>query len=135
MPYLAGRNAASSGAGYSVAESPDFLFLSPESDRYTTLLLNFTEKDLRCILQALPGIASDQGIGKHAVVVLSDSDTYYRCISYFYSVNASIPPSAGVYLHGWYGYFVFPFLEMNQAEPTVMHELTHACVAHLPVPL
>lgn len=71
--------------------------------------------------------------GKCPFLVLHDLDTYYE---YFaaYVPDGSYAGSGGVYLNHGYGHFVFSFLDMGQAEAVLAHELTHAYVAHLPIP-
>ncbi|NOX69475.1 MAG: hypothetical protein GXP15_09835 [Gammaproteobacteria bacterium] len=56
-------------------------------------------------------------------------------MSYFYPDDGEFILSSGIFLNHGYGHFAFPFLEMNEAEATAAHELTHACLKHLPIPL
>lgn len=121
--------------GYKIVESKHFLMVSDQPDRYNKLLIQFFEKALGYIMYHLKGIAADEGFGKHVALIFSDQDTYYQYISYFYENEGEFPLTGGIFLNREYGHFVFPFLEMYQAEATAAHELTHACLAHLPVPL
>ena len=40
-----------------------------------------------------------------------------------------------MYINEGYGHFVFPSQDIDYAEPIAVHELTHACLVHLPIPL
>lgn len=120
---------------YSLSESDNFFVLSAEDKKYVDLLLRFLERALRSILTNLEGIASDEGFGKHVVLIFHEQESYYRYMSYFYPDEGEFILSSGVFLNSGYGHFAFPFLEMNEAEATAAHELTHACLRHLPIPL
>ena len=120
---------------YRQVDSENFHLISSESEKYEKLLLGYFENALRRILQSLNGIASDEGSGKYVALVFSEPDIYYNYISYFYPEEGEFALSAGIYLNRGYGHFVFPFNEMADAEATAAHEMTHACLAHLPIPL
>ena len=120
---------------YKITETSNFLVLSSEEDRYVALLGRFFERALASITSQLDGIASDEGYGKHVVLVFKEQDSYYNYLSYFYPEEGEFILSSGIFLNAGYGHFAFPFLEMSEAEATSAHELTHACLAHLPIPL
>lgn len=120
--------------GYQLFESGDFFVMSAQEDRFTTLLVEFLGRARRSILSKLDGIASDDGFGPHVLLMFEDQEHYYRYISRFYPEEGEFALSSGVFLNGAYGHFVFPFVEMYEAEATSAHELTHACLRHLPIP-
>lgn len=122
-------------AEYRIEESENFLVLSAESDRYLGLLMGFLERALKRILGRLQGIAADEGYGKHVVLMFSEQEPYYRYKSWFYPDDGEFILSAGTFLNAGYGHFAFPFMEIADAEATSAHELTHACLRHLPLPL
>jgi len=53
----------------------------------------------------------------------------------FYPEEGEFDLSSGMYINEGYGHFVFPAQDINFAEPIAVHELTHVCVVHLPIPL
>lgn len=120
---------------YRLVETDNFLIVSAENDRYIELLSKFLERTLKRILTSLQGIASDDGYSKHVLLMFNSQELYYQYISYFYPDDGEFILSSGVFLNPGYGHFVFPFLEMSEAEATSAHELTHACLSHLPIPL
>ena len=128
------RTAATLPGGYRVSASENFLLLAAQGERYVSLLLRFLERARARILGLLPGIASDDGCGRHVVLVFDDQESYYGYLSHYLSEEGEFPLSAGVFLNAEYGHFAFPFLELSAAESTSTHELAHACLRHLPLP-
>lgn len=123
------------GGAYRIAESPNFTIMSNESDRYVQVFSGFLERTLKRILTTLGGIASDEGLGKHVAMIFQDIDHYYEYVCMFYPEEGEFGLSAGMYINEGYGHFVFPSQDIDLAEPIAVHELTHACLAHLPLPL
>ena len=121
--------------GYRIVETDNFLLLTAQEDRYVSLLSQFLERTLKNILANLDGIASDEGYGNHIVLMFDDQELYYRYNLYFYPEEGEFVLSSGMYLNDGYGHFVFPYIELSEAESVAAHELTHACLAHLPIPL
>lgn len=88
------------------------------------------------ILAELDGIAADDPVCPLAILWLEDETQYYEYVSYFYPESGEFAFSGGMFLRGGYPHFVFPhYDEMGQLERVVSHELTHALVRHLPLPL
>lgn len=123
------------GNQYQVTETDNFIVLSAQNERYVDLLSSFFERTLRTILETLGGIASGEGYGKNVVLIFDEQEPYYQYMSYFYPDDGEFILSSGVFLNSEYGHFSFPFLEMSAAEATAAHEMTHACLRHLPIPL
>lgn len=121
-------------AGYSTFESKNFILLTAGDKNYTSSLLGFLEDTLCRILKTLSGIASDEGYGKHVVLIFDNLDHYYSYISYFYPDEGEFASSGGVYLNKGYGHFVFPHQEIFYAQSIASHELCHALLDHLPLP-
>ena len=120
---------------YRLEESENFFIVSAQEDRYVELLSKFLERTLGRILSSLDGIASDEGYGKHVVLMFDEQDRYYQYKSYFYPDEGEFILSSGTFLNAGYGHFAFPFMEMSEAEAVSAHELTHALLKHLPIPL
>ncbi len=120
---------------YLIHESNNFILLTSEKNTYVSSFLKFLEKSLKEILNILPGIASDDGYGKYIVLIFDDIDEYYSYMSYYYPDEGEFGLSAGVYLNKGYGHFAFPHQDLMYAEPIAAHELTHALLANLPIPL
>lgn len=123
------------GNDYRIVESTNFFIMSNESERYVALFSSFLETTLKRILATLKGIASDEGLGKHVAMIFQDSEQYYEYVGLFYPENGDFGLSSGMYINDGYGHFVFPSQDLDYAEPIAVHELTHACLDHLPLPL
>jgi hypothetical protein len=66
-------------------ESADFFALSTLPARETEVLLDYVERALNRNLATLGNIASDDGLGKHVVMVLPNEDDYYCYVSEYMS--------------------------------------------------
>lgn len=119
---------------YSIVESDNFVILSSQSLRYTDLFLSFLERKRKKILSLLKNIASDNGYGKHVVIILDDMDSYIEHISPYYPEDGEFGLSSGIYLNHGYGHFIFPYENLDTAESVATHEMTHALLSHLYLP-
>ena len=121
--------------GYYVKETDNFALLTNANTRYADSLSGFLERCLKRLNHILKGIASDEGFGKYVVMVFDNNDRYYDYISYYGPQEGTYGLSSGMYLNYGYGHFVFPHQELDFSEPIVAHEMTHAVLSHLPIPL
>ncbi len=122
------------GSDYHIHNSNNFSLLSKESERYVLVFSEFLERTLHRIMKTLDGIAIDEGYGKHVAIIFADIDQYYDYVLMFYPEEGVFGFSSGMYLNEGYGHFVFPTQDISYAEPIAVHELTHACLAHLSIP-
>ncbi len=121
--------------GYQVHETANFLILSNASKRVAKDVCKVCESTLARILKVLSGIASDDGFGKHVVLMFDSHETYYGYITYFHD-EGEHPQSGGMCIsRDGYVHFVFPSIDANGYGPILAHEMTHACLTHLPIPL
>lgn len=123
------------GRDYKVDETDNFFLLTGLNERHRKLLKAFVEKALTRILTMLDGIANDEGNGKHVAIIFDNQDDYYDYVTYFMPNEGEYPLSGGMFLHGPYGHFVMPYYDFADMEATIAHEMTHACLRHLPIPL
>ncbi|MFZ2640883.1 MAG: hypothetical protein WA117_07825 [Verrucomicrobiia bacterium] len=119
---------------YEISESRNFVLLAPENVEQDKKVTAFLESTLRQVLVALADMAADEGYGKHAVLVFGTLDEYYAYIAHFYPDCREINMSSGVFLHDDYMHFVTTVDGQSQLAPVLVHELTHNCLAHLPLP-
>jgi len=122
-------------ADYQIAESQNFLLLSASSARDATTAIRFLETMMARILKRLQGVAQDDPT-KNIVVALSTMDEYDAYTAYFYEENDECRRSGGVFISSGYPHFVVwsPKL-LTEAQPVLVHELTHNCLMHLPLPM
>ena len=66
--------------------------------------------------------------------MVHDEDDYYRYLSGMYPEEGEFPMSAGVHFNGPAPHFVVNGSDLTEVEATIVHEMTHAYLAHLPIP-
>jgi hypothetical protein len=122
------------GNDYQVYETANFMILSEAPMSVIKDACRSYEDSRKRILSSLGGVASDEGYGKHVVMMFASLDDYYGYITYFYPEGES-PMSGGVCLSGeGYVHFAFPTTEYSSYRTVLVHELTHGCLGHLPMP-
>ena len=120
------------GGDYRVKDSPHFILLTPLNPRITVEILNFAESTLKQIWARLNDAAWTTGNGKHVILLFQDKDDYYQYISYYYR-EGHYPTSGGCLIRKGYVHIAAPY-EPFGLRRTLVHELTHNCVAHLRLP-
>ena len=68
------------------------------------------------------------------IIAFSEEDDYYQYISGFYP-EGEHPTSIGVHIHRGYSHVALLYDTELRAGQTIVHELTHHCLTHLPIPL
>jgi hypothetical protein len=125
---------AALGPGYHLAEADDALLISSLEPNVARATLEFMNLTLRRIVNALEDVAAVSEWGKDTLIVFDDYDGYYNYVSYFYPEQGEFARSGGMYLHSGCGHFVTVKSDMQVIEPVIAHEMTHGCLAHLPLP-
>ena len=86
------------------------------------------------ILQVLDGVAHVPDLGKDILIVFDDEENYYRYVSYYYPEGGEYAFSGGMHISTGCSHFVTVKADLRSIEPVIAHEMTHGCVAHLPLP-
>lgn len=121
-------------SNYQLYETTNFIILSEAPMRVIKDACRSFEDSLRRILERLDGVALDDGYGKHVVLMFTSLEDYYCYISYFYP-EGEHPMSGGVCLSGdGYVHFAFPTPDYFSYRTVLVHELTHGCLGHIPMP-
>ncbi len=123
------------GQNYSLNQSDNFILLSAKNDRQLKLIFSFLESAYQRILMTLNGIAKPRQGDKLAVILFDEIESYYRYIAYYYPDDGEYQMSSGCFLNEGAGHFALPDTDMSSLESVVAHELTHALVNHLNIPL
>ena len=97
--------------------------------------LEFMARTARRIGAVLAGIAEVAPWGKDILVVFNDEESYYRYVSHYYPDKGEFAFSGGMHLNSGCGHFVTVNRALRELEATIVHEMTHACLEHLPLPL
>lgn len=96
--------------------------------------LDFMTKSIRRISAVLDGVASSSDWGHDILVVFEDDETYYRYVSHFYGQDGEFAASGGMFINDGCSHFVTMKSDLRVVEPVIVHEMTHACLSHLPIP-
>lgn len=120
---------------YTKVETDNFILLSCEDAWYVNALSTYLERCRKRLLEIAKDVCADDGFGKHVVIVFEDIESYYDYVSYYGPQEGAYGLSSGMYLNFGYGHFVFRNDDLDTAEMIVAHEMTHALLAHLPIPL
>ncbi len=124
------------GGDYRVHGGDDWLLLSHEGDRYVALLLDTLRRDRRRIARALDGLADDDGYGPHVLLLIEDLDDYYAYLAHLHPHHGGeYAQSAGMFVDDGYGHLIVPHRALEEVEAVAAHELTHAMLRDLHLPL
>jgi hypothetical protein len=71
---------------------------------------------------------------KSILLVLDDSDVYYRYLSIYYPRDGEFAMSGGVFIDAGCPHFVTVRRDLSATEPVITHELTHSALSYLRLP-
>ena len=123
------------GDGFKLRTADDVALLSSQDHAAAMATLAHVSRSRRRILHTLKGIADLPRGGYDILVVFDDQDTYYRYASSHYPDEGEFALSSGMYLSYGVGHFIMVKDALETIEPVIVHELTHSCLSHLPIPL
>lgn len=97
--------------------------------------LEFMQRTPKRIAAVLDGITQEFEWGKDILIVFDDQDSYYNYVSHYYPEDGEYAFSSGMCVNHECVHFVTMKNELHSIEPIITHEMTHALLAHLPLPL
>lgn len=122
------------GDGYGLRQQHDVLLLSALPERQAGLLMDFVKRSRQRVMQLLDGLGETPSWGFEILIVFDEEDDYYRYTSGYLAEGGEYGLSGGMHINAGCSHFVTTRAELQSIEPVVVHELTHACLAHLPIP-
>ena len=122
------------GGEYQWSASRTCALLSPLDRLTSERLLAFSEHAVSAIRTTLREIAWESFEGLHVILVFSDGDDYYQYISDYYP-DGDNPASIGIELSQGYPHVALHYETELESSQVIIHELTHHCLTHLPIPL
>ena len=122
------------GSEYQLRERGAALLLSTLEDNVAEATLAFVNKTLQRVMRILDGVAHVPEWGHDILIVFDDEDTYYQYVAHYYQEAGEFAGSGGMYINAGCGHFVTVKADLRAIEPVIAHELTHACLSHLPIP-
>lgn len=122
------------GGDYFVLRSAHTVLLCDRPVETATWLLDYAGHTADTIAGHLGRTAWGGWTGHNVILVFSDEDDFYQYLA-FHSPDGEQAKSGGVCIHSDYTHIAFPWYDEAEAANTIVHELTHECLAHLPLPL
>jgi hypothetical protein len=122
------------GPEYQLREHGTALLLSTLEKNVAEATLTFVNKTIQRVARILDGVAHVPEWGHDILVVFDDVDDYYKYVAHYYPEAGEFAGSGGMYINAGCGHFVTVKADLRAIEPVIAHELTHACLSHLPLP-
>jgi len=122
------------GPGYHLQENEGAAVLSSLEPHIAKATLEYMRLTLRRIVAVLQEIAQVHEWGKDLLIVFDDEESYYRYVSFYYPDSGEFAFSGGMHIGWGCSHFVTVKRDLPAIEPVIAHEMTHACVSHLPLP-
>ena len=116
-------------------ESATAALLSSLESHVARATLEYMERTLKRIVAVLEELGNVPEWGKDLLIVFDDQQQYYDYVSFYYPDSGEFAFSGGMYISRGAGHFVTVKEDLRGIEPTIAHEMTHACLSHLPLPL
>jgi hypothetical protein len=125
---------AAMGSGYSLVVKDDVALLSTLEANVAAATIAFVAKTRQRIVRILENVAQVPEWGHDILLVFDEDDAYYRYVAHYYPEAGHFAASGGMYIHHGCGHFATVKADLRAIEPVIAHELTHACLSHLPIP-
>ena len=123
------------GPDFQLREAESAMLLSSLDHGVAQATLTYMERTLTRVAATLDGLAQIPPWGKDILIVFDDAESYYRYVSYYYPDDGEFAFSSGMYINDGCAHFVTVKSDLSAIEPVIAHEMTHSCLAHLPLPL
>lgn len=122
------------GGSYHLTASRRCALLSALDKPAARRLLDFCETAAAAIHETLREVAWESFDGLRVIIAFAEEDDYYQYVSGFCS-EGEHPTSGGVHIRRGYPHVALPFETELHSGQTIVHELTHHCLSHLPIPV
>lgn len=123
------------GPEFQLREAESAMLLSSLDDGVARATLNYMVRTLARVAATLDGLAQIPPWGKDILIVFDDVESYYRYVSCYYPDQGEFAFSSGMYINDGCAHFVTVRADLGMVEPVIAHEMTHSCLAHLPLPI
>jgi hypothetical protein len=123
------------GPDFRIRRQGTAILLSTLESHVAEATLVFINKAVQRIARVLEGVAGEPEWGQDILIVFDDDESYYRYASIFYPEAGEFAGSSGMHIHDGCGHFVTVKADLRAIEAVIAHELTHACLSHLPIPV
>lgn len=123
------------GERYRAYESPLALLLTTHDARGASVTLQFLGATHRRVQRLLEELAQRERSGHEILLHFGGDEDYYRYVGHFYPESGKFAMSAGMHISDGCSHFAAHEDEIARVEPTIVHEMTHGLLRHLPIPL
>lgn len=121
---------------YRLDETPEFTILQPTAVDRPEHFLDHAERSRALAMRFWPGLAIEKDVvGKHVVIIAESQDDYYDYTSYLYPDGAYGGSGGMCIREGGYTHIVINAFPRYDQEITLTHEIAHALLAQLPLPV
>ena len=125
---------ASLGPEYRLSESGTALLVSSLDDDLARATLDYMALTVRRVLAILDGVAVRPASANDILIVLDDYGTYYDYVAQYFPEGGEYGASQGVFVRSGCCHFATVKGKLHRIEPTIVHEMTHEFLSHLPLP-
>lgn len=122
------------GENYKIHDTKNFKIITNQNNDFIENYSQFLEHCLTLILSKLKHIAYKYENEPLLVLIIENNDDYYNYISNFYG-EGEFGLSGGLFYKKGMGHFIFPHVDQFSSEMVSAHELTHALLNHLDLPI
>ncbi|WP_295637671.1 hypothetical protein [uncultured Methylibium sp.] len=122
------------GDAYRLRSQGSAILVSAQPANVAEATLAFVNKTAQRVMRLLDGVATTPAWGHDILIVFEEDESYYRYVSHYYPESGEFAGSSGMYINKGCGHFVTVQADLRSVEPVIAHELTHACLIHLPIP-
>lgn len=119
---------------YRKIETKNFIVITDQTESQLTDYLNYIEFCLKKILVSLKDIAYKYDKEKLVIIIADSEEDYYNYIAHYYP-EGEHSLSSGCFLKVGVGHFIFPLSQIGAINAVTAHEMTHALVSHLQLPV
>lgn len=123
------------GGSYTIRESRNLILLSSVTDAKAVEVLNFLEQTNDRIREVIQPLLPEVLYGKCPVMVFADEQDFYEYVSDHIPDDGVFGGIGGIYIDRGYGHFAMPSEDLASYESVMSHEMCHAFLHHLELPL
>jgi hypothetical protein len=122
------------GGNYFLLQSHQIVLLCDQPLATARWLLDYAGRAASTTQAHLGDVAWQGAFGKDVVLVFSDEDDYYQYLAH-HLPDGERAASGGVFIHSGYPHIAIPWRDQLTTANAIVHEFTHNCLSHLPLPL
>ena len=116
-------------------ETDEVLLLSTAEPRTAKATADFIARTHRRVTRVLGALTTPKPGSKSILVVFDDEESYYTYTAAYEHAEGELAFSGGMFIDAGCPHFVTRREDLSRIEPVIAHELTHAALAHLKLPL